>query len=305
MLFWVIIHLRVCLCVHMHFLFLCICVCVYMCVCVCVCVGMCAPTEFFDLISKAQSNRADDQRGLLNKSDLQLPDFLRLSPVATNQSAPPLFDPEPSCSTPNSRNPNNGSFPSSGRRGNKTNSNDRGGGGGGTHLLSASHQSQSLDSALGTENGGGRKSRPLPPFPGTVSPIHPSSSRGESVQMLEEDTLSDLTLVGEGDINSPSLNYITPSALPCKPQPQQQAQDSRPSSGTFPVWHVWTFPSLFTWLRAELENPLTSGWSCLLVCGWTAHNASWSPPSLYLARTSFNSTHHFLHSNANLRLRCK
>nr|XP_019939856.1 PREDICTED: regulator of G-protein signaling 12-like isoform X2 [Paralichthys olivaceus] len=193
--------------------------------------------EFFDLISKAQSNRADDQRGLLNKSDLQLPDFLRLSPVATNQSAPPLFNPEPSCSTPNSRNPNNGSFPSSGRRGNKTNSNERGGGGGGSHLLSASHQSQSLDSALGSENGGGRKSRPLPPFPDTVSPIHPSSSRGESVQMLEEDTLSDLTLVGEGDINSPSLNYITPSALPCKPQPrpQQQAQGGRPSSGTSPV----------------------------------------------------------------------
>ncbi|XP_062243974.1 regulator of G-protein signaling 12-like isoform X1 [Platichthys flesus] len=191
--------------------------------------------EFFDLISKAQSNRADDQRGLLNKSNLQLPDFLRLSPGATNPSAPPLFDPEPSCSTPNSRNPNNGSFPSSGRRGNKTNSNDRGGGGGGPPSLSASHQSQSLDSALGTENGGGRKSRALPPFPGTVSPVHPSSGRGESVQMLEEDTLSDLTLVGEGDINSPSLNYITPSALPCKPQPQQQARNSRPSSGTFPV----------------------------------------------------------------------
>lgn len=51
--------------------------------------------------------------------------------------------------------------------------------------------------------------------------------------MLEEDTLSDLTLVGEGDINSPSLNYVTPSALQCKPQ--QQAQDGRPSSGTSPV----------------------------------------------------------------------
>ncbi|XP_071360010.1 regulator of G-protein signaling 12b isoform X2 [Trachinotus anak] len=202
--------------------------------------------EFFDLISKAQSNRADDQRGLLNKSDLQLPDFLRLSPVATNQAVPPPYNPEPSCSTPNSRNPTNGSFPSSGRRGNKANSNDRGGGGG-NHLLNVSHQSQSLDSALGTESGGGRKARPPPPFPGTISPIHPSqgaqrgllqdSGRGESVQMLEEDTLSDLTLVGEGDINSPSLNYVTPSALPCKPQPrpQQQAQDGQPSSGTSPV----------------------------------------------------------------------
>uniref|UniRef100_A0A3P8TGY5 Regulator of G protein signaling 12b n=1 Tax=Amphiprion percula TaxID=161767 RepID=A0A3P8TGY5_AMPPE len=202
--------------------------------------------EFFDLISKAQSNRADDQRGLLNKSDLQLPDFLRLSPVATNQTATPPYETEPSCSTPNSRNPNNGSFPSSGHRGNRVNSNGRGGGGG-THLLNVSHQSQSLDSALGTESGAGRKTRPPPPFPGTISPIHPTqgaqrgllqdSGRGESVQMLEEDTLSDLTLVGEGDINSPSLNYVAPSALPTKPnpRPQQQAQDGRPSSGTSPV----------------------------------------------------------------------
>ncbi|KAL3067410.1 hypothetical protein OYC64_017194 [Pagothenia borchgrevinki] len=206
--------------------------------------------EFFDFISKAQSNRADDQRGLLNKSDLQLPDFLRLSPVTTNRAAPPPYDTEPSCSTPHTRNPNNGSLPSSGRRGNKANSNDRGGGGGGGgggHMLKASHQSQSLDSALGTESGGGRKGRPPPPFPGTISPIHPSTrgaqpallqdSREESVQMLEEDTLSDLTLVGEGDIDSPCLTYVTPSALQCKPhpRPQQQAQDGRPSSGTSPV----------------------------------------------------------------------
>ncbi|XP_034742074.1 regulator of G-protein signaling 12b isoform X3 [Etheostoma cragini] len=202
--------------------------------------------EFFNLISKAQSNRADDQRGLLNKSDLQLPDFLRLSPLATNQAVPPPYGPEPSCSTPCSRNPNNGSFPSSSRRGNKANSNDREGGGG-NHLLNSSYQSQSLDSALGTESGGGRKAKPPPPFPSTISPIHLSQSgqrghlqdsgRGELVQMLEEDTLSDLTLVGEGDINSPSLNYVTPSPLHCKPQPQpqQQAQDDRPSSGTSPV----------------------------------------------------------------------
>ncbi|KAL6110582.1 rgs12 [Pungitius sinensis] len=204
--------------------------------------------EFFDLISKAQSNRADDQRGLLNKSNLQLPDFLRLSPVATNRAVPPPYVAEPSCSTPYSGNPNNGSFPSSGRQGNKVNINDRGGG---TYLLNASHQSQSLDSALGAERGGARKAGPPPPFPGTVSPIHPTqgaqrglfqdSCRGESIQMLEEDTLSDLTLVGEGDIDSPSLNYVTPSALQCKshphsqPRTQLQAQGGPPSSGTSPV----------------------------------------------------------------------
>lgn len=204
------------------------CVCVYMRV-------VRVPSEFFDLISKAQSNRADDQRGLLNKSDLQLPDFLRLSPIASDQAAPPPYDSVPSCSTPHSRNSNNGSFPGSGHRADRVNSNERGGGCSG-HLLTASHQSQSLDSALAHESGGGRKARP-PPFPSTLSPIRPSqdSFRGESVQMPEEDALSDLTLVGEGDINSPSLNYVSPSALQCKRRPQQPAQDGRPSSGTSPV----------------------------------------------------------------------
>lgn len=216
-----------------------------MCARVCTYVFVRVPSEFFDLISKAQSNRADDQRGLLNKSDLQLPDFLRLSPIASDQAAAPPYDSEPSCSTPHSRNSNNGSFPSSGRRGNKVNSNDRGGGCSG-HLLNASHQSQSLDSALAHDTRGGRKVRPpAPPFPSTLSPIHPSppgqhyplqdSFRGESVQMPEEDALSDLTLVGEGDINSPSLNYVSPSALQCKGRPQRHARDGRPSSGTSPV----------------------------------------------------------------------
>ncbi|XP_056443298.1 regulator of G-protein signaling 12-like [Gadus chalcogrammus] len=35
-----------------------------------------------------------------------------------------------------------------------------------------------------------------------------------------EDALSDLTLVGEGDINSPHLSYVTPSALLPKPRPR-------------------------------------------------------------------------------------
>ncbi|KAI2662883.1 Regulator of G-protein signaling 12 [Labeo rohita] len=53
--------------------------------------------EFFELLSRAQSSRVDDQRGLLRKEDLVLPDFLRVNP-----------DPEPqppACSTPTSRKP--------------------------------------------------------------------------------------------------------------------------------------------------------------------------------------------------------
>lgn len=206
-----------------------------LCVLVRVHVARCAPAEFFDLISKAQSHRADDQRGLLNESHLQLPDFLRLSPDDPAASSP--RDPEPGGSAPNARHPNGG-----GRRGNKPHGNGRGGAGS-ARSLGASHQSQSLDSTLTTESW---KPRPPPLFSPAVSLVHPSratprtfqdSARGESIQMLEEDTLSDLTLVGEGDINSPSLDYVTPSALPSKPppRPRPQAQDGRRSSGTCPV----------------------------------------------------------------------
>lgn len=196
----------------------------------CVLAVLCASAEFFDLISKAQSNRNDDQRGLLNKSDLQLPDFLRLSPAPANTAHGYEFN----SSTPNSRNPQNGGFPGSSRRGNKPSGNERGFLGG-SHLLSASHHSQSLDSGISPDRG--RKARPPPSFPSTTSPVHPTqlTRHQDSIQMLEEDAVSDLTLVGEGDINSPSLHYITPSALPCTSRPISQIQDRRPSSGTPPV----------------------------------------------------------------------
>lgn len=58
-------------------------------------------TEFFELLSRAQSSRADDQRGLLRKEDLVLPDFLRLNP---EPSTPP------SCSTPTSQKHGHGSL---------------------------------------------------------------------------------------------------------------------------------------------------------------------------------------------------
>ncbi|XP_053366291.1 regulator of G-protein signaling 12 isoform X2 [Clarias gariepinus] len=57
--------------------------------------------EFFELLSRAQSSRADDQRGLLRKEDLVLPDFLRLNP---EPSTPP------SCSTPTSQKHGHGSL---------------------------------------------------------------------------------------------------------------------------------------------------------------------------------------------------
>ncbi|KAI4879716.1 hypothetical protein NFI96_013870 [Prochilodus magdalenae] len=55
--------------------------------------------EFFELLSRAQSSRADDQRGLLRKEDLVLPDFLRLDNDSNNL---------PACSTPTSQKPGHG-----------------------------------------------------------------------------------------------------------------------------------------------------------------------------------------------------
>ncbi|TRY92553.1 hypothetical protein DNTS_029827, partial [Danionella cerebrum] len=53
--------------------------------------------ELFELLSRAQSSRVDDQRGLLRKEDLVLPDFLRVNPDPEPQS--------PACSTPTSHKP--------------------------------------------------------------------------------------------------------------------------------------------------------------------------------------------------------
>ncbi|XP_023685445.1 regulator of G-protein signaling 12b isoform X3 [Paramormyrops kingsleyae] len=162
--------------------------------------------EFFELISKAQSHRADDQRGLLNKKDLVLPDFLRLVP-------------EPACSTPAARPP----VP---RRGPEN-------GAAGAHraALNASHQSQSLDSPFvrgdAPDPPAGQRA-PVPPagpWPGApfsppLSPIpHTADCKGppwarDVIQTVEDEHVADLTLVGEGDITSPNSTLLPPSPTP-------------------------------------------------------------------------------------------
>ncbi|XP_064201036.1 regulator of G-protein signaling 12-like isoform X1 [Anguilla rostrata] len=174
--------------------------------------------EFFDLISKAQSNRANDQRGLLNKKDLVLPDFLRVGP-------------DPACSTPNSRQPGPGR-----RRGGRENGEAQ------RSALKASHHSQSLDSSLDCGGppggqptgrrrqalmppgggGGGRRPHPLDhaPFSTTLSPIPhapPEKTRpdgkGVAAPTVEDDNAADLTLVGEGDISSPNSTLLPPTPI--------------------------------------------------------------------------------------------
>ncbi|XP_055052352.2 regulator of G-protein signaling 12 isoform X4 [Misgurnus anguillicaudatus] len=133
--------------------------------------------EFFELLSRAQSSRVDDQRGLLRKEDLVLPDFLRVDP-----------DPEPqppSCSTPTSHKP------------------------GHTTTITISHFPKPSSS-----NGHPRAPSPeSAPFTAPLSPI----LRSSGPQSHDEDGLGDLTLVGEGDINSPNSTLLPPP--PSSPAP--------------------------------------------------------------------------------------
>uniref|UniRef100_A0A3B5PQJ1 Regulator of G-protein signaling 12-like n=1 Tax=Xiphophorus maculatus TaxID=8083 RepID=A0A3B5PQJ1_XIPMA len=152
--------------------------------------------EFFELLSRAQSTRANDQRGLLKKEDLVLPDFLRLTPPTSSCSA----SSDLACSTPASLKPSreNGVPP----RGS----------------LTAALRSESLDSSLSSSANGHSASRRclLPPprhstFGTHLSPIpRPPDSR-PSLRTVEEDAHADLTLVGEGDISSPNSTLLPPS----------------------------------------------------------------------------------------------
>uniref|UniRef100_A0A8C1F182 Regulator of G protein signaling 12b n=1 Tax=Cyprinus carpio carpio TaxID=630221 RepID=A0A8C1F182_CYPCA len=204
--------------------------------------------EFFELISKAQSNRADDQRGLLNKSDLILPDFLRLDTEADGNNL---------SSTPVSHK-------------SRPRSNENG------SALSASRQSQSLDSAVeGTvprralmppnralRNAAGRNP---PLFSSSLSPVPHSQKGGSSgitdwrsdggVQALEEEESgTDLTYVAEGDITSPNSSLLHQSPVPLPPSPdrpnlprEDTYQDSWARTGTSPA-------SRFIWLKNERRH---------------------------------------------------
>ncbi|KAI7810982.1 regulator of G-protein signaling 12 [Triplophysa rosa] len=182
--------------------------------------------EFFELISKAQSNRADDQRGLLNKSDLVLPDFLRLDPEAYGNNDNFSSTPVSYSNRPRSR--ENGS------------------------ALNASHQSQSLDSAVETKAPRRalmppNKNLPLEnqsPFSSSLSPIPHALKEGSSgmtdwrseggVQALEEEESgTDLTFVAEGDITSPNSSLLPQSPMPLPTSPDRRQgtyQDSRARS---------------------------------------------------------------------------
>ncbi|XP_019733003.1 regulator of G-protein signaling 12-like isoform X3 [Hippocampus comes] len=163
--------------------------------------------EFFELLSRAQSTRANDQRGLLTKEDLVLPDFLRLVPLPTCPSSDQV------CSTPDSLKQN------------------RENGGHVRGPLASGLRSESLDSSLG--HSGARRCLMPPsrhsPFGSHLSPIPRPPDARSSLHTVEEDAHADLTLVGEGEINSPNSTL-----LPASPSPMPSLEGSLPEANFTP-----------------------------------------------------------------------
>uniref|UniRef100_H2TKC6 Regulator of G protein signaling 12a n=1 Tax=Takifugu rubripes TaxID=31033 RepID=H2TKC6_TAKRU len=152
--------------------------------------------EFFELLSRAQSARANDQRGLLSKEDLVLPDFLRLSPPGLASSTPDSL-----------KQARENGAPSRGS-------------------LASALRSESLDSSLRSSANGHSAARRylLPPprqptFGSHLSPISRPSESRTSLRTVEEDAHADLTLVGEGDINSPNTRPPPPPPPLCLRMP--------------------------------------------------------------------------------------
>ncbi|XP_077333995.1 regulator of G-protein signaling 12 isoform X2 [Lithobates pipiens] len=174
---------------------------------------------FFEMISKAQSNRAEDQRGLLRKEDLVLPDFLRLSPPNEISSTP-------------------GAGQTSRKKMEKSTSLDKGTNGASRGFLGTKQDFTQNDADRSAKFSGvgkrdkaemvppsGRK--PYAPFNPPLSPIphvqdrHAASRERRSkdlssgnIQTVEDDNVADLTLVAEGDISSPNSTL-----LPLPPTP--------------------------------------------------------------------------------------
>ncbi|XP_032109916.1 regulator of G-protein signaling 12 isoform X1 [Sapajus apella] len=182
--------------------------------------------EFFELISKAQSNRADDQRGLLRKEDLVLPEFLRLPPGSTELTLPTAAAMAKGFSK-------------------------RGATGSGRE--SASQPSEQWEPAQESSDSPSTSPGSAPSPPGTTSPGQKSPSgafctpqspssleqegttqiwkrqsrevEARGIQTVEDEHVAELTLMGEGDISSPNSTLLPPPSAP-----QDALEPSRPGS---------------------------------------------------------------------------
>ncbi|XP_056156477.1 LOW QUALITY PROTEIN: regulator of G-protein signaling 12 [Lampris incognitus] len=214
--------------------------------------------EFFELLSRAQSTRANDQRGLLSKEDLVLPDFLRLAPPTSSYSA----STDLACSTPG----NKSHGPEVGRE----NVSPRG-------PLCSSLRSESLDSSLSSSANGhsaGTRRALLPPsrhpsFGSHLSPIPRPSEPRLGLRTVEEDCHgADLTLIGEGEISSPNSTLLPPTPAPMSsfegslpeanftpPPPCSQSQDASRKGESSSETRAGACCSRTDGLSAEVQPP--------------------------------------------------
>ncbi|XP_066242930.1 regulator of G-protein signaling 12 isoform X1 [Saccopteryx leptura] len=151
---------------------------------------------FFELISKAQSNRADDQRGLLRKEDLVLPEFLRLPPGTAEPGLPGKVTA-----------PHHGQEKAPGPQESWGPARD--------HPDSPTTSPSSADSPASCA-----PTSPVMPTP------HTQEVEAGGVQTVEGEHVADLTLTGEGDISSPNSTLLPPPSTP-----QDSAGPPRPGGG--------------------------------------------------------------------------
>uniref|UniRef100_A0A8C6Y4E8 Regulator of G protein signaling 12 n=1 Tax=Naja naja TaxID=35670 RepID=A0A8C6Y4E8_NAJNA len=177
--------------------------------------------EFFELVSKVQSNRADDQRGLLRKEDLVLPDFLQMPPCQAGISTPAPREPAgPSPRTPHpdgqkESSPEDRSCPQpprdsvAGQRG--------------------PEKALGLPVALGQVAGEGPAPGTSPRPPNLLLQGNPRWKEEEVETMEEEDViLADLSLVPEGDIGSPPNRRLTLSEMGSPTEAKTASEKFRP-----------------------------------------------------------------------------
>ncbi|XP_010400296.2 regulator of G-protein signaling 12 isoform X5 [Corvus cornix cornix] len=226
--------------------------------------------EFFELISKAQSNRADDQRGLLRKEDLILPDFLRLPPTG----------PEPSSSTPagpkglskrvSKSDGNDGCTSPSGKQESVQNFNEN-------SVKKMGYSENKHKSALAALHSQKTFSVPFSP-PLSPVPHAPENSatvwkrqsrelQAEGIQMVDDENVADLTLVAEGDISSPNSTLLPP------PPPTPPSDISKLTEANYPP------PTPFAGAnRKKKDSQGTSGNSCEQTSHKAKPSRNFNPP---------------------------
>ncbi|XP_048797374.1 regulator of G-protein signaling 12 isoform X1 [Lagopus muta] len=185
--------------------------------------------EFFELISKAQSNRADDQRGLLRKEDLILPDFLRLPPTGPEPSSSTPIGPKglsrqvskndekDGCTSPSGKQEPIQSYSENSVKKMAYSENKH------KAALTALHSQKSFSVPFNTALS------PIPHAHENSATIWKRQSRelqAEGIQMIDDENVADLTLVAEGDISSPNSTLLPP--------PPEPSDVSKPTEANYP-----------------------------------------------------------------------